>query len=353
MNTTRYNRQIILPEIGMNGQEKLRQAKVLIIGVGGLGSTVLPYLVAAGIGEIGIIDDDVIDITNLQRQVIYKTSSVGKSKVLEANEMALALNPSIKINAIKEKLDAKNALSLFEKYDIIVDATDNLQTKYMINDACCVTNKPFVYGSIYRFEGQVSVFNYQNGPTYRCLFPEEINQVRNCNDAGVLGISVGIIGMFQANEVLKMALGIGDLLSGKLLVYNMLNNEQQKFEFSKTQTTTIDKLFFENKYFVIENTSTEIETSVVLEQINNPEVVFLDVRNYDEYPKISIENSIQIPLDKLENELHQLDSNREYFVFCQSGIRSKNAVEILVKHRFKDVKSIIGGAKALDNLVLV
>lgn len=351
METTRYNRQIILPEVGTNGQEKLQQAKVLIIGVGGLGSAVLPYLAAAGIGKIGIMDNDIIDVSNLQRQVIYNTNSVGKSKVLEAKERILALNPSIKINAIPEKLDAKNAVSLFDYYDIMVDATDNLQTKYLINDACCATNKPFVYGSIYKFEGQISVFNYQNGPTYRCLFPEEATDSSNCNDAGVLGISVGIIGMLQANEVLKMVLGIGDILSGKLLVYNMLNNEQQKFDFSKTQTASIDKLFFENKYIVNRNTAIEIEASLALEKINNPNFVFLDVRNWDEYPKIIIENSIQIPLDNLENELDQLDSNAAFFVFCQSGIRSKKAVEILRKNRFDKAQSIVGGAKMLDKLL--
>lgn len=351
METTRYNRQIILPEVGINGQEKLSDAKVLIIGIGGLGSAILPYLAAAGIGEIGIIDDDRIDVTNLQRQIIYKTSSIGKSKVLEAEKMALALNPSIKINAIAEKLDATNAISLFEHYDIMVDATDNLHSKYLINDASCVTNKPFVYGSIYRFEGQVSVFNYENGPTYRCLFPEEANVSSNCNDAGVLGISVGIIGMLQANEVLKMVLGMGEILSGKLLVYNMLNNEQQKFEFSKTQTSSIDKLTFKNKYLGIENKVVEIAAAVALEQINNPNSIFLDVRNWDEYPKIRIENSIQIPLPILENELNQLDPNSTFLVFCQSGIRSKIAVEILMRHHFKNAKSIVGGAIMLDKLL--
>lgn len=351
MDTTRYNRQIILPEVGVNGQQKLQQAKVLIIGAGGLGVAVLPYLAAAGIGEIGIIDDDRIEVTNLQRQVIYKSSSVGKSKVLEAAAMALELNPSIKINAITEKLDSKNAILLFEHYDIMVDATDNLNTKYLINDACCMTNKPFVYGSIYKFEGQVSVFNYENGPTYRCLFPDENNHVKNCNDAGVMGISVGIIGMFQANEVLKMVLGIGELLSGKLLVYNMLNNVQQKFKFSKTDTNSIDTVAFENKYSTNENESIEIGATLALEQINNEDVIFLDVRNLDEYPKITIKNRIQIPLDRLESELHQLDANAVLFVFCQSGIRSKKAVEILRNNNFNNAKSIAGGAKALEKIM--
>jgi adenylyltransferase/sulfurtransferase len=351
METTRYNRQIILPEVGIDGQQKLQQAKVLIIGAGGLGAAILPYLAAAGIGEIGIIDDDRIEVTNLQRQVIYKSSSVGKSKVLEAAAMALGLNPSIKINAITEKLDSENAISLFEYYDIMVDATDNLTTKYLINDACCVTNKPFVYGSIYKFEGQVSVFNYKNGSTYRCLFPEESSEARSCNDAGVMGISVGIIGMFQANEVLKMVLEIGEVMYGKLLVYNMLNNEQQKFYFSKISENTTDSVAFKNKYTSVESATIEISAALALGQTNNPEVVFLDVRNLDEYPKIIIKNGLQIPLDCLEATLHQLDANAKLFVFCQSGIRSKKAVEILRSNNFRNAKSIAGGAKALDEIL--
>lgn len=247
----RYNRQIILPEVGKIGQEKLTQAKVLIIGAGGLGAAILPYLAAAGVGEIGIIDNDAIEITNLQRQVIYKNDAIGKSKALEAREMALSLNPSIQINAITDTLNAKNAIALFEYYDIMVDATDNLHTKYLINDACMVTNKPFVYGSIYKFQGQVSVFNYQNGPTYRCLFPDESANSKNCVDAGVMGISVGIIGMFQANEVLKMILEIGNVLSGELLIYNMLHNDQQKFELLKTNTTSLSRLNFEKNTILL------------------------------------------------------------------------------------------------------
>ncbi|MEO8535696.1 MAG: HesA/MoeB/ThiF family protein, partial [Flavobacterium sp.] len=225
--SARYNRQIILPEIGENGQDKLAKAKVLVVGAGGLGAAVLPYLAAAGVGEIGIVDDDVLELSNLHRQVIYKSSAVGKHKVEEAKLMISELNPLVKVTAIAEKLSGKNAISLFEKYDIIVDATDNIAIKYLINDACIVTNKPMVYGSIFRFEGQVSVFNYQNGPSYRCLFPDENSQTANCNEAGVIGISVGIIGMLQASEVLKMILEIGEVLSGKILVYNILNNEQQ------------------------------------------------------------------------------------------------------------------------------
>lgn len=350
METNRYSRQIILSEIGVIGQQKLQQSKVLIIGVGGLGSAILPYLVAAGIREIGIIDDDIIDISNLQRQVIYKSSSVGKSKVLEAKEMALLLNPLIQINAIDEKLNSKNAIPLFEQYDIMVDATDNLKTKYLINDACCVTQKPFVYGSIYKFEGQISVFNYKNGPTYRCVFPEETTSIDTCNEAGVLGISVGIIGMFQANEVLKIILGIGELMSGKLLIYNLLSNEQQKFEFSKKHINTIDKLTFEERYNSIVNPISEILVADVVEKVNDKEAVFLDVRNFNEFPIIEFKNSVQIPLNILENQLHHLDVKKTVFVFCQSGVRSKKAVEILINNHFKNVKSIIGGAIELNKV---
>lgn len=347
----RYNRQIILSEVGEKGQGKLLQAKVLIIGAGGLGAAVLPYLTAAGVGEIGIIDNDVIETSNLQRQVIYKSEAVGKSKALEAKEMALSLNPTLKINAYTENLNGKNAIDLFEYYDIMVDATDNLHTKYLINDACCITNKPFVYGSVYKFQGQVSVFNHENGPTYRCLFPDEAAHSKNCRDAGVMGISVGIIGMFQANEVLKMILGIGELLSGELLVYNMLTNDQQKYDLAKTDSISLSLSDFDNKYNIIENQTLEISPSLALEQINNAEVLFLDVRNPEENPKIALPNSIQIPLGELENELEKLDTDKTLFVFCQSGVRSKKAVEILRNNQFSKAVSISGGALKLDGIV--
>jgi sulfur-carrier protein adenylyltransferase/sulfurtransferase len=349
MNSSRYNRQIILSEIGIQGQQKLSEAKVLIVGVGGLGSAILPYLVAAGIGEIGLVDDDLVDESNLQRQVIYKNNSIGNSKVSEAEKMALDLNSNVKINSFNEKLNSKNAISLFENYDIVVDATDNLKTKYLINDASAVTQTPFVYGSIYKFEGQVSVFNYNNGPSYRCLFPEGMNEAENCSESGVLGVSVGIIGLFQANEVLKMLLGIGEILSGSLLVYNMLNNEQQKFEFSKNPLNELDRLSFEKNYN--SNETLEIAASEVAEQMNHQAVVFLDVRNFDESPKIAFKNSIQIPLNQLESELDKLNKEASIFVFCQSGVRGKIAAEFLRKNDFGKVRTVIGGAIAIEKLI--
>ncbi|KAF2333853.1 HesA/MoeB/ThiF family protein [Flavobacterium daemonense] len=345
----RYNRQIILPEIGVEGQQKLSKAKVLVIGAGGLGAAILPYLASAGIGKIGIVDDDDVEVSNLHRQVIYKTSAVGKLKAEEAKLMISELNPEIEVDAFSEKLSGKNALSLFEKYDSIVDATDNISIKYLINDACLATNKPMVYGSIFRFQGQVSVFNYQNGPTYRCLYPDENSNALNCEDAGVIGISVGIIGMLQANEVLKMILGIGEVLSGKILVYNILNNEQQKYDFEKSDFQLISRELFEEKYNKTE--VEEISFESVLDEINKDEVLFLDVRNEDETPKISLKNQIQIPLMQLENEIEKLDKNQTIYVFCQSGIRSKIAVELLLKHQFKNVKSIFGGVLAMKQLL--
>ncbi|GGF22879.1 HesA/MoeB/ThiF family protein [Flavobacterium limi] len=352
MNTSsRYNRQVILSEIGENGQYKLLKSKVLIIGAGGLGTAILPYLAAAGVGEIGIVDDDVVELSNLQRQVIYKSSSVAKYKVDEAKAMIAELNPDVKVNAVAEKLSGKNAIALFEKYDIIVDATDNLQIKYLINDACQVTNKPMVYGSIFRFQGQVSVFNYQNGPTYRCLYPDENSSSVNCTDAGVIGISVGIIGLLQANEVIKMILETGEILSGKILVYNILNNEQQKYDFEKNSSFLIDKIVFEKKYKIVENIVNEIDAEAVLNEMDSEEILFLDVRNENERPKINFKNKIQIPLMNLENELEKLNSTQTIYVYCQSGIRSKMAVELLQKHQFKNIKSIVGGALALKELL--
>ena len=352
MNTkARYNRQIILPEIGEAGQDKLSKAKVLVIGAGGLGASILPYLAAAGVGEIGIVDDDVIEISNLHRQVIYKSSAVGKCKAKEAKAMIAELNPLVKVNAITEKLSGKNAISLFENYDIIVDATDNIAIKYLINDACLITNKPMVYGSVFRFQGQVSVFNYQNGPTYRCLYPDENTQSANCEDAGVIGITVGIIGQLQANEVIKMILEIGNVLSGKIVVYSILNNEQQKYDFDKSDVQLMTKEIFDKKYSKEEYQVEEVKFEAVLDEINIPEVLFLDVRNSDELPKISLINQIRIPLMNLENEMEKLDKNQTIYVFCQSGIRSKIAAELLQKHQFKNIKSVLGGALVMKQLL--
>ncbi|MCB9204127.1 MAG: HesA/MoeB/ThiF family protein [Flavobacteriales bacterium] len=233
----RYNKQIALPEVGEAGQQKLAEANVLVVGAGGLGCPVLQYLVAAGIGTIGIVDGDVVNETNLHRQVLYTKSDVGKPKVEVAAERLDQLNPEVIINTYSEFLTAKNAMDIVANYDLIVDATDNFAARYRINDVCVKLDKPFVYGAIHRFEGQVSVFNYKGGPTYRCFFPEypTENQIPNCNETGVLGVLPGIVGTYQATEVLKMILGIGEVLSGKLMTLNLLTNSTRTFEFSRNE----------------------------------------------------------------------------------------------------------------------
>jgi len=231
----RYSRHLLLEEVGLEGQEKLKEAKVLVIGAGGLGCPVLLYLAAAGVGTIGVIDFDTIDASNLQRQTLFSTDDVGRSKAEVAKEKLNANNPFINVIAYNEELTNKNSLEIFSAFDIIVDGTDNFHTRYMVNDACLIANKPFVYGAIHKFEGQVSVFNYQEGPTYRCLFPNppEAGSIPSCSEVGVVGILPGIIGTQQANQVIKIILQIGQVLSGRLMIYNALQSSFMEIEINK------------------------------------------------------------------------------------------------------------------------
>ena len=247
---SRYSRHIILSEIGQEGQNKLSKAKVLVIGAGGLGCPVLQYLTAAGIGCIGIVDFDIVEISNLQRQVLFGTSSLGENKAEAAKKRLEDLNDTISITAYSEKLTHKNAIDLFNQYDIIVDGTDNFATRYLVNDAAIITNKPLVFGAIYKFEGQVSVFNYNNGPSYRCLFPSppKKDAIPNCSEIGVLGVLPGIIGNMQANEVLKIILGLGKVLSGELLCYNALNNQIVTLKI-KRSASTIETILSKKEHF--------------------------------------------------------------------------------------------------------
>lgn len=337
---TRYNRHIILSEIGQKGQNKLLQSKVLIVGAGGLGCPILQYLAAAGVGTLGIIDFDVVDQSNLQRQILFGMSSLGKNKALAAKERLLDLNPTISIHSYPEKLTIKNAESYFKKYDIIVDSTDNFETRYLINDAALITNKPVVFGAIYKFEGQVSVFNYKNGPSYRCLFPTppEKESVPNCSEIGVLGVLPGIIGTLQANEVLKMILGIGTIRSGELLYYNSLNNQTSFLKVSRKEDQ-IKKVL--QKGIVLEKTedntcSVAIQEKSFSERCKNSNTLLVDVREYDEEPKLTSVLHLQIPLSELENRISELNINQEILFFCQSGMRSKKAVEMAQNHQIKN-----------------
>lgn len=345
----RYNRHIILSEIGQKGQDKLANAKVLVVGAGGLGCPVLQYLAAAGIGTIGIIDFDVVEESNLQRQVLYGISSLGKNKAIAAKERLIDLNDTIKIHAYSEKLAHAFALDLFEDYDIIVDGTDNFSTRYLINDASVIKNKPLVYGAIYKFEGQVAVFNYKNGPSYRCIFPNppEKNSIPNCSEIGVLGVLPGIIGSLQANEVLKIILGLGDVLSGKLLCYNALTNDVRTLKINKNETEIQKVMTQKSKFEDFEDhsscSSLPIEVSIK-EVIDNKDAQFIDVRELDEFPKVSALNPSKIPLGELENNLNEIDSEKEKFIFCQAGVRSKTAVSILQKQNIHNSYSIKEGA---------
>ncbi|WP_416443570.1 ThiF family adenylyltransferase [Leeuwenhoekiella sp. A16] len=341
----KYSRQIKLPQVGNAGQQKIEQAKVLVIGAGGLGCAVLPYLTSAGIGTIGIIDGDTVDETNLHRQVLYAENTVGKSKAREAVSKLEALNSNVKFEVYDEFLSAENALQIIANYDIIVDATDTIAIRYLINDACVILDKPFVYGSVFRFEGQISVFNYKNGPTYRCLFKNEKGIVQNCAEVGVLGTTVGFTGMLQANEVMKMILEIGEILSGKLLVYNALTNDQSIFQYKKDENLVINTDFFEAEY--LQNQVSEINPEEAL-ALNS---LLLDVREFDETPQLDLENSIQIPLSVLESEMHQLDKNNEILIYCQSGKRSLVAAKLLQKNQFSKIRSIKGGALAMNQII--
>ena len=341
----RYNRHIILPEVGQIGQDKLSRAKVLVVGAGGLGCPVLQYLAAAGIGTLGIIDFDVVEESNLQRQILFGESSLGENKAIAAKKHLLDLNNCITINAYAEKLTYKNALDLCDQYDIIVDGTDNFETRYLINDACVITNKPLVFGAIYKFEGQVTVFNYQNGPSYRCLFPNppKKDTIPNCSEIGVFGVLPGIIGSMQANEVLKIILSIGNTLSGKLFCFNALTlqNSILKIKRSEQQIEKVlkHKATFNTKQLREDCEFKPIEVSIqdVLKKEN---IQFIDIREPNETPKIEGYQITYIPLSQLKHSLDKIHLDQEKAIFCQSGIRSKQAVIQLNKLNINNCYSI-------------
>jgi len=349
---SRYSRHIVLSEVGPQGQALLSSAKVLVIGAGGLGCPVLQYLAAAGIGTLGIIDFDVVELSNLQRQILFGTSSIGMNKALAAKNRLEDLNPTIQMNAYPEKLTAKNVLTLFDRYDIIVDGSDNFATRYLVNDASIITDKPVVFGAIYKFEGQVSVFNYLNGPSYRCLFPTPPKEgsVANCSEVGVLGVLPGIIGSMQANEVIKMILGFEHVLTGKLLCYNSktadittIKVKKSEKEFEKVHALK-DQLIDQYPESICEINVEDISAE---DALNKENVQFIDVREQDEYPQIDIPPNLQIPLDILEQNLNRLPPEKEYIIFCQSGVRSKLAVQLLKELDIQHCYSLRGGALAI------
>jgi molybdopterin/thiamine biosynthesis adenylyltransferase/rhodanese-related sulfurtransferase len=342
----RYQRHTSLTEIGTAGQLKFKQARVLVIGAGGLGCPVLQYLTAAGIGHIGIVDSDVVEESNLQRQILYATSDIGKSKAECSKQKLQEQNPFSHIESYPIRLDAGNAVALISDYDLVVDGSDNFQTRYLVNDACVIANKPFVFGSIYKFEGQVSVFNYQEGPTYRCLYPEP-NDLGSCAEVGVLGVLPGTIGCLMATEALKIISGAGHVLSGKLIVYDALKANFSSFSFQANednkQMTAI--LPFDDSCLVPVQEITALELK---SRISKGEVIaIIDVREEHEYAEENIAGK-SIPLKTLLHNMHLIPKNIPVVIHCKSGARSRQAVEILMGKGYTNTYSLMGGIDAMN-----
>ena len=328
-----YQRQIILPELGLAGQQKLKSAKILMVGAGGLGCPALQYLVAAGVGTIGIVDADVIELSNLHRQILYAAHDVGKLKAETSKEKLEALNPNVQINAYPVRLTSLNAVTLISQYDLIIDGSDNFTTRYLTNDTCVALNKPLVFGCIYKFEGQVSVFNYLKGPNYRDIFPDSppAQEAHNCSEIGVIGILPGIIGLYMANEAIKIVGGFGDTLSGKLMTYNALNNQMNIFNFNspikqkKAQEITID-LAPPVKTKKIDEISFD-DLRKWLEH-NPDQVCLIDVRENFEFEEYNI-GGLSIPLYELSERLNEVPKDKKLIIICQTGQRSKIAINLL------------------------
>ncbi|MGB0869218.1 MAG: molybdopterin-synthase adenylyltransferase MoeB [Flavobacteriales bacterium] len=352
----RYNRHIILSEIGLEGQNKINKAKVLVIGAGGLGCPVLQYLAAAGVGTLGIVDADNVDVTNLQRQILFGTKSLGQNKAEAAKERLFDINPTINFEVYPFYLEVSNALDIIKNYDIVVDGTDNFTTRYLVNDACVSLDKPLVSASIFKFEGQLSVFNYKSGPSYRCLFPNppEPGSMPSCSDIGVLGVLPGILGTLQANEVLKIILELGDVLSGKLLIFNALNLNNHQIQFAKNEIEfakgKLSKTEFENMdyhYFCGLEKPEHIEEVDGLDQFNDENSCIVDVREFDERPKLYHLNLMHIPLSIFDEKCHHLEKQDRIVLVCKSGVRSKKAASKLIKKGYKHIFSLKDGVDGL------
>jgi adenylyltransferase/sulfurtransferase len=355
----RYKRHLFLEEIGPAGQAKLLQSRVLLIGAGGLGSPAALYLAAAGVGTIGLVDFDAVDASNLQRQVLYTTADVGRPKVEVAAERLNALNPDVVIRAHDTRLEAANAEDILRDYDVVLDGTDTFPSRYLTNDVCVWLGKPLVYGSVMRFEGQVSVFDAKRGPCYRCLFPEPPppELAPNCAEAGVLGVLPGVIGLLQATEVLKLLVGQGEPLVGRLLVYDALAMSFRQFTLRKddecavcgTNPTIHEPIDYEAFCAAGAGESAsvaEIEPAELRAQLgSDPDLLLIDVREPFEAEVASIEGARLIPLGQLESALPELEAWRErpVVVHCQSGVRSLRACELLLERGFRKVSNLAGG----------
>jgi sulfur-carrier protein adenylyltransferase/sulfurtransferase len=362
----RYSRHLIMPEVGMEGQQKLKAAKVLCIGAGGLGSPLALYLTAAGVGTLGIVDFDVVDYTNLQRQIIHTTADVGRKKLDSAADKLKAINPFVNLRTFDTKLTSANALELFREFDIVADGTDNFPTRYLVNDACVLTGKPNVYGSIFRFEGQASVFATEDGPCYRCLYPEPPppGLVPSCAEGGVLGILPGLVGVIQATETIKLIVGQGDSLVGRLLLVDALGMKFRELKLRKNPDCpvcgthrTITKLIDYDQFCGIRGVEaapipttggdlSEISVEDLKKKLDNKDdILVLDVREPHEYQICNL-NGYLIPLNDLPKRVAELDSSREIVAHCKMGGRSAKAVAFLKQAGFTNVHNLTGGITA-------
>ena len=360
----RYSRHLNLPEVGLDGQKKIKDSKVLIVGMGGLGNPVSLYLAAAGVGTIGLVDFDVVDVSNLQRQVLFGVDQKNKSKLQSAKERLKNLNPHTTYNLHEVALSSENALNIIKDYDIVVDGTDNFPTRYLVNDACVLLDKPNVYGSIYRFDGQVSIFNYNKGPCYRCLYssPPPPELVPSCAEGGVLGVLPGIIGTLQANEVLKIILDIGDLMVNRFLLFDALTMEFNELKITKDENCvicgtnpSITKLIDYKQFCGIQNDDYKQENfnEITVQELNNlfsngqiPTV--LDVRENHEVDIAKIDKTLHIPMKEVINRMTELNKNNEIIVLCKSGKRSTEICQLLINNNFNNVKNLKGGIIALS-----
>jgi adenylyltransferase/sulfurtransferase len=361
---SRYSRQILLPEISMVGQQKLKNASVLIIGLGGLGSPIALYLAAAGIGHLGLVDADAVDITNLQRQIIHTTGREGTLKVESAREQLLAINPLIQIDTYPVRINHTNARQICQGYDILVDGTDNIPSRYLLNDLAVLTRKPYIYGSIYRFEGQVSVFGMPDGPCYRCLFPEPPppGMIPSCSTAGVLGVLPGMVGTLQAAEVIKLITGAGRSLSGRLMLVDALDMSIETVNVRKRKDCRIcgdhPEIHELVDYELWCGTGPEADLGLVGEgydidpvlvkelRLNDPTITILDIREPFEKNLADIAGSKSIPMQDISSRLNEIPSDRPVIVFCRNGIRSAAVVRQLIQSGFNNVKNLRGGINA-------
>jgi molybdopterin/thiamine biosynthesis adenylyltransferase/rhodanese-related sulfurtransferase len=358
----RYSRHLIMPEVGMEGQQKLKAAKVLCIGAGGLGSPLAFYLTAAGVGTLGLVDFDVVDYTNLQRQIIHTTDDVGRKKLDSAADKLKAINPYLNLKTYETKLTSANALDLFREFDIIADGTDNFPTRYLVNDACVLTGKANVYGSIFRFEGQASVFATEEGPCYRCLYPEPPppGLVPSCAEGGVLGILPGLVGVIQATETIKLILGQGDSLIGRLLLVDALGMKFRELKLRKNpacpacgKNRTITKLIDYEEFCGIrgqEEPAGNDVPAITVQDLKKKldakaDIFILDVREPHEYQICNLKGYL-IPVGDLPKRVNELDSSREIIAHCRSGVRSAKAVNFLRRSGFKKVYNLTGGILA-------